>query len=574
LIIDDYELSVTAPSGDEGGIPRSATSFNLFLTKLRETETEIQTETELTTTDDDSSTHSENFSQVRQSTDSLSDLSQCLSGLTLAPGNPRRGQFGYRPEGAPFRLPYTLSPASFSTSTLSTSPSSLSSSPTGSQSFLDQLPRYNTPGTSLPPIPVTTNSSDDEDMPQPTFFYGDGRSDDLVPGDFIKTIINTFKETSMDSFKVQRLQNGLATNSVAEQWFDDLPPATRADWDLVEAQFKLRWPKEVLVAETIEKRRRKLRNEKLLKDDIGVMVMANGVEMSGQARWASKIQTLSAQADDPSGALIHSVWNEMPQIMKKLVKSSYPTWPEFSQAVKDVSEEDIETAMTEERRIMALERDAKALRAQITLQSPTAPLRASFSGFNIGRGGNPTGAAVPDADVFQGGAMANNNIMRGFQTPSRGRGFSRGGPAVYRANHLRHADLSANTLNMLHHPNTPQGRTDYALQITAWKTANPTKYSGGDEFAPYPLTPGTEAVGKGECFECGYHHGRTSPHSGPILDPGESYYRRVANRIIRESRAEANEVPVGVRFVAATDDYPSHWVSTADSQGNGGGLGA
>src|SRR5882762_5965157 len=119
---------------------------------------------------------------------------------------------------------------------------------------------------------------------------------------------------------------------------------------------------------------------------------------------------LSLQADDPSGALIHLVWNEMPQIMKKLVKSSYPTWPEFSQAVKDVSEEDIETVMTEERRIMALERDAKALRAQITLQSPTAPLRASFSGFNIGRGGNPTGAAVPDADVCQGGTMANNNI--------------------------------------------------------------------------------------------------------------------------------------------------------------------
>jgi len=44
----------------------------------------------------------------------------------------------------------------------------------------------------------------------------------------------------------------------------------------------------------------------------------------------------------------------MPQIIKKLVKSSYPTWPEFSQAVKDVSEEGIETAMTEERRIMAL----------------------------------------------------------------------------------------------------------------------------------------------------------------------------------------------------------------------------
>jgi hypothetical protein len=135
----------------------------------------------------------------------------------------------------------------------------------------------------------------------------------------------------------------------------------KRDWDLVKAAFKLCWPREVLVVETIEKRRRKLRSEKLLKEDIGTTVMANGVEMSGQAHWVGKVQTLAAQADNPSGVLIHSVWNEMPQIMKKLVKTTYPTWPEFCQAIKDISEEDIETVVEEEGRIMTLERDAKAL---------------------------------------------------------------------------------------------------------------------------------------------------------------------------------------------------------------------
>jgi hypothetical protein len=196
----------------------------------------------------------------------------------------------------------------------------------------------------------------------------------------------------------------------------------------------------------------------LLKVDIGATVMANGVEMSGQACWAGKIQTLAAQADDPSGALIHLVWNEMPQLMKKLVKSTYLTWPKFTWAIKDVSEEDIETAIVEEGRIMAFEQDPKALQAQITQQSPTAPLCTGFSGFNISHESNPVGIAAPDVNIFQGGTMGSNNIMRAFQTPTRGRGgFSRGGPPVYRANHLRHADLSANTLNMLHHLNTPQG---------------------------------------------------------------------------------------------------------------------
>jgi len=561
---------VTDPSGDESGISYFTASFAFRQTELRETETETEIETgTATTTDDKSLSSSKNFSQVQQSKDSLTDLSQHLSDLTLAPARSRKGQFGYRPEDEL----YSLSPATFSTSTLSPSPSTLSRSSSESRSFWDHLPQYNTPQTSPAPIPITANSSDDEEMPQPIFFYGDGRSDDLVPGDYLKSIVNTFKETSATSFKVQRLENGLATNSVAEQWFDNLPAATKLDWDLVEAAFKVRWPKEVLVAETTEKRRRKLRSEKLAKDDIGTTVMANGVEMSGQARWAGKIQTLAAQADDPSGALIHSVWNEMPQLMKKLVKSTYPTWPEFTQAIKDVSEEDIETAMAEEGRIMALERDAKALRAQIVQQSPTAPLRAGFGGFNISRESSPA-VTVPDANIFQGGTMGSNNIMRAFQTPSRGQGsFSHGGPPVYRANHLHHADLSANTINMLHHPNTPQGLAAYALQVTAWKTANPTKYSSGDKFAPYPLTPGTDAVGKGECFECGRRHSRTGQHTGAIVDPGETYYRRVANRILRESRAEANEVPpVDVRFVAATDSYPGHWISSMDSQGNGKGL--
>jgi hypothetical protein len=179
-------------------------------------------------------------------------------------------------------------------------------------------------------------------------------------------------------------------------------------------------------------------------------------------------------------------------------------------------------------------------------------------------------------NIFQGGAMDSNNIMRAFQTPTRGRGgFLRGGPPVYCANHLHHSDLSANTLNMLHHPNTPQGLAAYAFQVTAWKTANPTKYSGGDEFSLYPLPPGTDTVGKWECFECGHCHSQTGQHTGPLVDPGETHYRRVANRILRDSRAEANEVlPVDVRFVAATDSYPGHWVSTTDNQGNGEGLGA
>ena len=158
---------MTAPSGDEGGIPYPAASFAFYLTELKETRTDIETETETTTTEDESSASLENFSQTQQSTDSLSNLSQHLLGLTLAPAKPQRGQFGYQPEDR--SSPYTLSPATFSASTLSPSPSTLSPSPTPSQSFWDNLPRYGTPETSLPPILGTADSSDDKEMPQSIF---------------------------------------------------------------------------------------------------------------------------------------------------------------------------------------------------------------------------------------------------------------------------------------------------------------------------------------------------------------------------------------------------------------------
>jgi hypothetical protein len=162
-------------------------------------------------------------------------------------------------------------------------------------------------------------------MTNTSFFYGDDRPDDMVPGDYLKTIMNTFKENSSTSFKVQRLQNGLATNSVAVEWFDGLTGATKANWDLVETAFKTRWPRQVLVAQTTEQRRQRLRSERLKKEDIGVMVFSNGVEMTGQARWANKIQSLAMLAEDPTGALIHSVRENMPALMRKLVKGSFNT---------------------------------------------------------------------------------------------------------------------------------------------------------------------------------------------------------------------------------------------------------
>jgi hypothetical protein len=79
------------------------------------------------------------------------------------------------------------------------------------------------------------------------FFWGNNCTDNPVPRNFLKLISSGFKESSLDTFKAKQLENGFATNSAAELWFDALKAATKADWDLLKIAFKARWPKEVIV---------------------------------------------------------------------------------------------------------------------------------------------------------------------------------------------------------------------------------------------------------------------------------------------------------------------------------------
>lgn len=60
-----------------------------------------------------------------------------------------------------------------------------------------------------------------------------------------------------------------------------------------------------------------------------------------------------------------------------------------------------------------------------------------------------------------------------------------------------------------HHPDTEAGRQAYRAQQAEWvKTHGVNAYI--IESTPYPLRPGTMAVGLGECFTCGFsgHLGR------------------------------------------------------------------
>lgn len=88
-----------------------------------------------------------------------------------------------------------------------------------------------------------------------------------------------------------------------------------------------------------------------------------------------------------------------------------------------------------------------------------------------------------------------------------------------------------------HHPNTSASNTSYVAQVAQWTSIHARK--GPNEFRPYPLTPGTEAVATNECWTCGRRSHRGLPCADPALPNSEQHWRRIAGGIRNKIRNEA-----------------------------------
>ena len=145
-----------------------------------------------------------------------------------------------------------------------------------------------------------------------------------------------------DEEKIESVLNHLATNSESEIWFYSLNQTTvRKDWKLFEVAFETNWPREMVVMVTLAEKRARLTKEKLDTKDMLKLTSVNGVEMTGRAIWIGKIRQLSSQAKDTEGALIGIMYENLPDILKKHMKSEFKDWDEFIKEAQDVKELDI-----------------------------------------------------------------------------------------------------------------------------------------------------------------------------------------------------------------------------------------
>ena len=395
------------------------------------------------------------------------------------------------------------------------------------------------------------------------------------PHDFLKQIQVNFLDnnSAMDGDRMRLFGLLCHLGHEGEVWYDAQNAATKADWGLFSAAFSKKWPKRSVMTKTSEEFQQELREEILDANGMLETIEKEGVKIYRYKAWADRLDLLSAAIPDPTGLLIHEVRDSgtMPTVLQDAVGISHKTWSSFTAAIRAVELYILCEAIAKECRIQNLENQS-----QYTPSTPSASLTASFQRARIATPQSPSpqrtmGRVFPhlatptpsreQPDIFASGGAPRTRLFAfppGIAptpvTPSNSR-VSALPASAFRKPKICLLDLHRHAIP--HHPDTEQGHAAYQRQIIAYHAANGNVKA--DEFRPYPLTPSTEALSSGVCFNCGRnilakHPSFLCPHdkdSSSSLPPLERAWRAVAAIIhgIIKPRTPTTQQPTPMRSV-------------------------
>ncbi|KAJ7114885.1 hypothetical protein C8R44DRAFT_880945 [Mycena epipterygia] len=283
--------------------------------------------------------------------------------------------------------------------------------------------------------------------------------------DFLNGIRRRFlaNSTYSEEEKIEYFELSLKDGSYASLWFSKLTAAEKKTFKDLTAAFRLQWPAKEMAEKSKGELQEELLSLALDPATVGVRVEEDGIQEWGHVRWARKVAELGARVDK-DGGLITQVLKNIPDSLLLQLGPKRETWAEL------------------EDRISGLEAGLIAANATIAAlqQTPTRGLAAAFSGMT---------ASSP--------ARARADPVRRTLFPvanTAAKPAQRYRPDQERLQMIRAAPVTI-------HPRTPAGQAAYAQQITAYTQAHGAGKPSEDR--PYPLTPGTAAVGSGECHQCG-----------------------------------------------------------------------
>ncbi|KAF8064947.1 hypothetical protein FPV67DRAFT_1419562, partial [Lyophyllum atratum] len=391
-----------------------------------------------------------------------------------------------------------------STSQLSTTTSSLfpslSSSPSSLWSDLftdkDSDSRPDTP--TIPPVPPTTPQASDTPELPPT-----PATDMSDPRDFLNKLERMFmiKATFSDENKISYFQFSLKDGGPASQWFDALAENQKQTWNALRAAYNLRWPAKTAVVKTQAEKQTELNEVKIREDELCRKVKVNGIEVYTHVAWADKVERLAKAIPDDNNLLVQATRSGMAPSLKALVPHSHNTWATWrSSGVRTYRPQPPPT----------LSKVLGAAFAKVDL-GPRMP-QPSFG---------PPRIATPQ-----------------YHNPALAAPRRRTDAQKWDIIHRLPAPI----------PDSPANRAAYQASVTRWHTTHPG-FDAATEDRPYPLTPGTCALGTGECMGCGMmgHRSDTCTSQQKLPDI-ESRWRRKVNSI-KSAVARAADQTAAVNLV-------------------------
>jgi hypothetical protein len=358
----------------------------------------------------------------------------------------------------------------------------------------------------------------------PIFFTG--KPEDQDPQDFMNRIERTIlmKSGLSEADKVRFFELSIKTKSLADAWLTTLTVANKASFKAIRAAFEVQWPAKPVTVKTTAEKQALLDETTLKPSDLGKRVAASvgAEEELSHVVWADKVERLANDIPDTNNLLVASTRKKLPKPLLRLVGLKPMTWKQFTDAVREVSLEELMEKIEEERDTVRYappvpNTPSKAFGAafqNINLTQPTLPIRYQPQQA-------PTAPRAPQSSYTE------------------------------RPPHERLADVLSKALPL--QPNNSVGLVNYNNQITAWHAAHGQSGKGPTETRPYPLSPGTAPVASGECWKCGGRAHHPAACSSPPVPALETKWRSIA-QTIRKKAEMAATAAVNINLVSVESD--------------------
>lgn len=417
------------------------------------------------------------------------------------------------------------------------------------------------------PALVTPPVDSDDDMPSTAQEDFTGRETQVPPPwTWLRQLEQTFRRDWDDAWKVKTLRDRIQEDSPAEDWFESLDDATKAKWDEVVKSFNAKWPKTKTALSTDEAiSRLEEADMRLPPEKLGKTERYGDREIASHVAWAIRMEEWASKNGVPQHVAT-TARRLLPAVLKTKIKLTKETWAELVTRMKEVTARELEEALEVTNEAVKSVREAAKAAAPPREEpaTPTRALRAGLVRMSVGtpRAPMPMTPRRPGESPFLTTAPpAPGNLFYPYAAPA-----TPTAPSRSPADRLQAMRDNA----IVQHPDTADGRRAYQQQKDEWDR----KHAGQrpDERRPYPLTPGTEAAGTGECWRCGRrgHQRADCPPATTAVPTLEQDWRRIASSIKRPRAPNANPAAAVRPVYLAMDPYspyaPSHeqvfWVDT------------